>query len=127
MKKIIHTSDAPEAIGPYSQAVVHNGIVYCSGQVGFNPKTMEFAGEDVASQARQVMENLKQVLEEAGSGFPNVIKCSIYLDQMDDFGKVNEIYGEYFPENPPARETIAVDTLPKNAKVEISCIAYAAE
>ena len=124
MKKIIHTSDAPEAIGPYSQAVVHNGMVYCSGQVGFDPETMEFAGDDVESQARQVMENLQQVLEEAGSGFGNVIKCSIFLDQMGDFGKVNEIYGEYFPEQPPARETVAVDTLPKNAKVEISCIAY---
>lgn len=124
MKKIIHTSDAPEAIGPYSQAVVHNGLVYCSGQVGFDPQTMAFAGDDVESQARQVMENLKAVLAEAGSDFNSVVKCSIFLEEMDDFGKVNEIYATYFPNNPPARETVAVDTLPKNAKVEISCIAY---
>lgn len=123
MKKIIHTSKAPEAIGPYSQAVVHNGLVYCSGQVGFDPETMEFAGVNVESQARQVMENLQAVLEEAGTDFSKVIKCTIFLDEMNDFGKVNEIYGEYFPEDPPARETVAVDTLPKNAKVEISCIA----
>lgn len=124
MKKIIHTSKAPEAIGPYSQAVIHNGLVYCSGQVGFDPETMEFAGVNVESQARQVMENLQAVLEAAGTDFSNVIKCTIFLDEMNDFAKVNEIYGEYFPEDPPARETVAVDTLPKNAKVEISCIAF---
>lgn len=126
MKKIIHTSEAPEAIGPYSQAVVHNDIIYCSGQIGLESNTMDFAGDDVESQTRQVMENIKAVLQEAGSDFSNVIKCSIYMDRMDDFGTVNEIYGEYFPENPPARETVAVDTLPKNAKVEISCIAHIA-
>ncbi|MDR8392149.1 RidA family protein [Aliifodinibius sp. S!AR15-10] len=124
MKKIIHTSEAPEAIGPYSQAVVYNGIVHCSGQIGLEPETMEYAGEDVESQAKQVMQNLEAVLKKAGSDFSKVIKCSIYLDQMDDFGTVNEIYGNYFGENPPARETVAVDTLPKNAKVEISCVAY---
>lgn len=124
MKKIIHTSDAPEAIGPYSQAVVYNGLLYCSGQVGFDPDTMEFAGSDVESQARQVMDNLGAVLQEAGTDFGSVLKCTIFLEEMDDFGTVNEIYGEYFPDEPPARETVAVDTLPKNAKVEISCIAF---
>lgn len=124
MKEIIHTNDAPKAIGPYSQAVTHNGVVYCSGQIGLVPETMEFAGDDVASQARQVMKNLKAVLEEAGSGFDNVIKCSIFLADMSDFGTVNEIYGSYFGENPPARETVAVKTLPKSCKVEISCIAH---
>lgn len=124
MKKIVHTSDAPEAIGPYSQAVIHNDIVYCSGQIGLDPETMEFIGDDVASQARQVMENLQAVLKEAESDFGNVIKCSIFLDDMANFSTVNEIYGNYFPENPPARETVAVKTLPKNCKVEISCIAY---
>ncbi|MFH5833224.1 RidA family protein [Halalkalibaculum sp. DA3122] len=124
MKKIIHTTKAPEAIGPYSQAVVYNGLIHCSGQIGLDPGTMEFAGTDVQSQTRQVMKNLESVLKAAGSDFSKVIKCSIYLDQMDDFGVVNEIYGEYFPEDPPARETVAIDTLPKNAKVEISCIAY---
>jgi len=124
MKKIIHTSEAPEAIGPYSQAVIHNDILYCSGQIGLEPGTKEFAGDDVASQAEQVMENLEAVLKEAGSGFDKVIKCSIYLDDMDNFGTVNDIYGNCFDEEPPARETVAVKTLPKNCKVEISCIAY---
>lgn len=124
MKKIIHTSDAPQAIGPYSQAVVYGGMVHCSGQIGLEPETMEFAGDDIESQAKQVMQNLEAVLKQAGSDFGKVIKCSIYIDEMDDFGTVNEIYGAYFSENPPARETVAVDTLPKNAKVEISCIAY---
>ncbi|MDZ7692620.1 MAG: RidA family protein [Balneolaceae bacterium] len=124
MKKIIHTSDAPDAIGPYSQAVVHEGLIYCSGQIALDPETMEFVGDDVESQARQVMQNLEAVLAEAGSDFSKVIKCSIFLDEMDDFVVVNEIYGEFFSKNPPARETVAVDTLPKNAKVEISCTAY---
>lgn len=124
MKKIIHTSKAPDAIGPYSQAVVHDNVVYCSGQIGLDPDSMEFVGEDVESQARQVMENLKAVLEEAGSSFEKVIKCGIYLDDMDNFGTVNEIYGSYFGNNPPARETVAVKTLPKNCKVEIGCTAY---
>lgn len=124
MKKIIHTSDAPDAIGPYSQAVVHDGIVYCSGQIGLDPETMEFAGDDVETQARQVMKNLEAVLKEAGSDFSKVIKCGIFLDDMDNFSKVNEIYGSYFPSNPPARETVAVKTLPKSCKVEIGCIAF---
>lgn len=124
MKKIIHTSDAPDAIGPYSQAVVHNDVVYCSGQIGLDPETGEFVGDDVASQAKQVMENLKAVLEEAGSGFDKVIKCGIYLDDMDNFGTVNEIYGSYFDSEPPARETVAVKTLPKSCKVEVGCTAY---
>lgn len=124
MKKIIHTNNAPEAIGPYSQAVVHNDLVYCSGQIGLDPETGEFVGDDVDSQAQQVMQNLKAVLEEAGSGFDKVIKCSIFLDDMDDFATVNEIYGEYFENDPPARETVAVETLPKSCKVEIGCIAH---
>ncbi|NGP88549.1 RidA family protein [Fodinibius halophilus] len=124
MKTIIHTSDAPEAIGPYSQAVVHNDIVYCSGQIGLDPDTMEFVGDDVASQAEQVMKNLEAVLLEAGSGFGKVIKCGIYLDDMSNFETVNKIYGSFFKSDPPARETVAVKTLPKNCKVEIGCTAY---
>lgn len=124
MKKIIHTSEAPEAIGPYSQAVVHNDLVYCSGQIGLDPASMEFVGDDVESQAKQVMQNIEAVLEEAGSGFEKVMKCSIFLADMGDFSTVNEIYGSYFSNNPPARETVAVKTLPKNCRVEISCIAY---
>lgn len=124
MKEIIHTDEAPAAIGPYSQAVSHNGVVYCSGQIGLIPDTMEFAGSDVESQAKQVMKNLKAVLVAADSGFDKVIKCSIFLADMGDFATVNEIYGSYFTDNPPARETVAVKTLPKNCKVEISCVAH---
>jgi len=123
-KKIIHTSEAPDAIGPYNQAVVVDDIVYCSGQIGLEPANMEFAGNDISSQTDQVIKNLIAVLNEAGSGLDKVIKCSIYLDDMDNFITVNEIYGEYFQDNSPARETVAVKTLPKNALVEISCIAF---
>lgn len=124
MKRIIHTPDAPEAIGPYSQATVHDGTIYCSGQIGLVPGTGEFIGEGVKEQAEQVMKNLSAVLKEAGSGFDKVLKCSIFLADMDDFSTVNEIYGRHFMDNPPARETVAVKTLPKNCKVEVSCIAY---
>jgi 2-iminobutanoate/2-iminopropanoate deaminase len=122
-KEIIHSDKAPEALGPYSQAVAAGDTVYCSGQIGIKPDSGAFAGDDVVTQTAQVMENLKQVLEEAGSSFSQVVKCSIFLAEMDDFTHVNEIYGSYFEENPPARETVAVKTLPKNAKVEISCVA----
>ena len=122
-KKIVATNSAPAAIGPYSQAVIHNGLVYCSGQIALNPDTMEIVGEDAKSQAQQVMKNLAEVLRAAGSDFSKVIKCSIFLDSMDEFGVVNEVYGAFFTENPPARETVAVQTLPKNVLVEISCIA----
>jgi len=128
MKKIISTSKAPSAIGPYSQAVSVNGTVYCSGQIGLVPETMEFAKSvsesDIVAQTKQVMKNLKAVLETGGASLGSVVRCSIYVDDMDDFTVVNEIYGSYFPDEPPARETIAVETLPKNALVEISCIAY---
>ena len=122
-KKIVSTDQAPAAIGPYSQAVIYGGLVYCSGQIALDPVTMEIVGEDAETQAKQVMNNLGEVLSAAGSDFSKVIKCSIFLDSMDDFGVVNEVYGAFFTENPPARETVAVQTLPKNLLVEISCIA----
>lgn len=121
---IIKTSKAPSAIGPYSQAVNHNGTLYCSGQIPLNPENMEIVTGGVKEQTDQVMKNLKAVLEEAGSDFSKVVKCSIFLDDMSDFPAVNEVYGSYFSGNPPARETVAVQTLPKNVLVEISCIAY---
>ncbi len=124
MKEIIQTSNAPKAIGPYSQAVTYEGLVYCSGQIGLDPATMEFAGNTVDAQAEQVMKNLSAVLEAAGSSFDKVIKCTIFLADMGDFATVNAIYGRYFTENPPARETVAVKTLPKNGLVEIGCIAH---
>lgn len=123
MKKIISTEKAPAAIGPYSQAVVCGDMVYCSGQIPLDPENMNIVGEDAAAQAKQVLENLKAVLEAAGSDFSKVVKCSIFLDSMDDFAAVNEVYGGYFQTEPPARETVAVKTLPKNVLVEISCIA----
>jgi 2-iminobutanoate/2-iminopropanoate deaminase len=122
--KIVATKNAPAAIGPYSQSVIHNGVVYCSGQIALNPVSMTVVDGGVEKQAEQVMANLGEVLKEAGTTFGKVLKCSIFLHDMDDFAVVNKVYGSYFPENPPARETVAVKTLPKNVKVEISCIAY---
>ena len=122
-KKIVATNSAPAAIGPYSQAVIHNDIVYCSGQIALDPTTMEIVGEDAKTQTQQVMENLGEVLSAAGSDFSKVIKCSVFLNSMDDCDVVNEIYGIFFTENPPARETVAVQPLPKHVFVEISCIA----
>jgi len=122
-KKIVHSDDAPKALGPYSKAVIYNGIVYCSGQIGLNPQTGDFVGNSVSEQTEQVMKNLEAVLSEAGSNFANVLKCTIFLADMSDFAVVNEIYGRFFKINPPARETVAVKTLPKNALVEIGCIA----
>jgi len=121
---VVQTDKAPAAIGPYSQAVIHNNIVYCAGQIPLDPISMDVIQGGVKKQTRQVMENLKQVLLEAGTSFGKVVKCSIFLDDMGDFKEVNEIYSEFFGENPPARETVAVETLPKHVKVEISCIAY---
>jgi 2-iminobutanoate/2-iminopropanoate deaminase len=120
----IQTDDAPAAIGPYSQAVVHAGVVYCSGQVALDPKTMEMVGgDDVQAQCRQVLKNLAAVLAAAGSGFDRVLKCGVFLASMDDFAKVNEVYAEAFGESRPARAAVAVRTLPKNALVEIDAIA----
>ncbi|WP_340105817.1 RidA family protein [Rhodohalobacter sp. 8-1] len=121
---IVQTNKAPAAIGPYSQAVIHNNIVYCSGQIALDAETMEIIDGGIEEQARRVMKNLNEVLLAAGTNFGKVLKCSIFLDDMDDFATVNTVYGEYFKENPPARETVAVQTLPKNVLVEISCVAY---
>ena len=123
MKKIHSTNKAPAAIGPYSQAVSHNGILYCSGQIPLDPQTMEVVGATAAEQTKQVMENLGEVLKEAGSDYSKVLKCSIFLDNMEDFTSINEVYAGYFESDPPARETVAVKTLPKNVLIEIGCIA----
>lgn len=124
MKKIVHTDKAPKAIGPYSQAVIYDGMLYCSGQIPLDPETMEIVGETASEQAERVMKNLAAVLEAAETSFDKVLKCTIFLSDMSDFGFVNEVYGSYFESNPPARETVAVRTLPKNVMVEISCIAH---
>lgn len=120
--KIISTQNAPQAIGPYSQAIIANGIIYTSGQIGLLPNG-EMAGNGIVSQANQVLNNLKAVLEAGGSSMQNVIKTTIFLADMDDFVPVNEIYAQHFGNHKPARSTVAAKTLPKNALVEIECIA----
>jgi 2-iminobutanoate/2-iminopropanoate deaminase len=128
MKKAIHTSKAPAAIGPYSQAIVVNGFLYTAGQIALNPETMELEMADIQRETTQVMTNLKAVLDEAGMDFSNVVKTSIFLSSMDLFASVNEVYGSYFDSNGvlPARETVAVSGLPKGVNVEISLIAFKA-
>jgi len=122
MKAIISTPDAPKAIGPYSQAVRYGDLLFVSGMLGMDPKTGEFAGTDIESQAVRVLENLKAVTEAAGMGLKNVLKSTVFLKDMNDFAKFNEIYGRYFPESPPARETVQVAKLPRDAAIEISII-----
>lgn len=124
MKKIITTLNAPTPIGPYNQAILINDTLYLSGQIGLDPHSMELVEGGIPKETKQVMENLKSVLEAAEMTFDHVVKSSIFLVDMNDFGQVNEIYGSYFNnETAPARETIAVKTLPKNVRVEISMIA----
>ena len=117
----VHTSNAPEAIGPYSQAVKFGNMVFTSGQIALTPNG-EFLDADISVQTKQVCENLKEVLKAAGSDISNVIKTTIFLADMNDFGAVNEVYGKYFSHK-PARSTVAVKELPKGAKVEIETIA----
>ncbi len=124
MKKIITTINAPAPIGPYNQGVLVNDTLYLSGQIGLNPNSMELVEGCVKKETEQVMENLKSVLEAAEMNFDQVVKSSIFLSDMLDFEQVNEVYGSYFNnKTAPARETIAVKTLPKNVRVEISMIA----
>jgi 2-iminobutanoate/2-iminopropanoate deaminase len=122
-KKIIYTENAPEPIGPYSQAIFINNTLYVSGQIAIDPFIGDVVRNGVEGETEQVMQNLKHILEAAGMQFEDVVKCSIFLKDMHDFPKVNAIYGKYFSENPPARETVEVSCLPKNVLVEISCIA----
>jgi len=120
--KLISTDHAPAAIGPYSQAVTHDGIVYCSGQIGLTPDG-DWAGDDVRSQTVQALSNLKAVLLESGSAPEGVIRATIFLVSMDDFSVVNQAYSEFFGGHRPARACVEARRLPKDAKVEISCIA----
>jgi len=122
MKKVISTKAAPQAIGPYSQAIAANGFLFISGQLGVTPSG-EFAGADVKSQAQRSLQNLQAILSEAGLGFENVVKTTIFLADIADFAVVNEIYAEFFKEPYPARSTVAVKTLPKGGLVEIELIA----
>lgn len=123
-KKIISTTNAPAAIGPYSQANFINGVLYISGQIPINPATGELE-DGIERETHQVMKNLKAILEEAGMSFSNVVKATIFLKSMDDFAAMNEIYASYLDANSyPARETVQVACLPKNVSVEISMIAH---
>lgn len=124
MKQIITTSSAPAPIGPYSQAVLSGNMLYTSGQIAFNPETMALVLDDIKTETKQVMENMKAVLEAAEMTFENVVKTSIFISDMDNFSQINEIYGSYFDEaTAPARETVQVARLPKDVNVEISMIA----
>lgn len=122
--RTVSTPDAPAAIGPYSQAVVHGGLVYCSGQVALDPRTAEIVEGDVSVQTRQVLTNLQHVLEAAGSALQHVLKTTVYLKSMDEFPLMNEVYGGFFSADaPPARATVEVARLPKDVRVEIDCVA----
>lgn len=123
MKEIISTEKAPGAIGPYSQAIKAGGMVFCSGQIPLDPETGEFVSDDVAEQTHQVFKNLSAVLEAAGAGLNSVVKTTVFLADMNDFAAMNAVYGEYFVDNKPARATVQAARLPRDAKVEIECIA----
>ncbi len=123
MKEVIHSTLAPKAIGPYSQAIATNDLVFVSGQLGIDASTGEFKGTGIHSQTTQSMENIKAILKEAGLGMDSVVKTTILLKSLDDFAVVNEIYGSYFKEPYPARATFQVAKLPKDALVEIEAIA----
>ena len=123
MKRTVATDDAPKAIGPYSQAIVHNGLAYLSGQIPLDPATGQLVEGDIAAQTTRVLENLKAVLEACGSGLASVLKTTVYLKDMGEFARMNEVYGKYFPANPPARSTVEAARLPRDARVEIDAIA----
>ena len=123
MKKVISTKNAPATIGPYSQAILSNNTLYCSGQIAINPTTGNLVMENITSETTQVMQNILAVLTAADMDFSNVVKCSIFMKDMNDYAAINEVYAKSFGENPPAREAVQVSVLPKNVNVEISVIA----
>ncbi|WP_242926326.1 RidA family protein [Pontibacter vulgaris] len=120
---IVNSQNAPAPIGPYSQATMANGVLYVSGQIPLNQQTGELVTGNIEEETHMVMKNLQFILTEAGMDFSNVVKCSIFVKDLNNFGKINETYGSYFTSNPPARETVEVSRLPKDVNVEISCIA----
>jgi len=123
MKKIIKTDQAAQPVGPYNQAVQTDNMLFVSGQIPLDPATGDLVQGDVQAQTRMVMENIRAILAAAGMDFSHVVKCSIFISNMHDFPKVNEVYASYFEQDPPARETVQVGALPKFVDVEISCIA----
>lgn len=125
MREVISTKDAPQAIGPYSQAIKANGFVFVSGQVAINPATQQIITGDVAAQTDRVLRNLSEILEAAGSGLGKVARSTVFLKNMNDFAAMNAVYGKYFSTTPPARSTVEVASLPKDVLVEIDVIALA--
>ena len=125
MNEVVSTDNAPGAIGPYSQAIKANGLVFCSGQIPIDPATGSFVSDDIAEQTVQVFKNLTAVLEASGSELAKVVKTTVFLADMNDFTAMNEVYAQYFVENKPARATVQAARLPRDAKVEIECIAVA--
>jgi 2-iminobutanoate/2-iminopropanoate deaminase len=123
MKKVINTKNAPKAIGPYSQAILSGNTLYCSGQIAINPDSGNLVIENITAETNQVMKNILAVLNAADMNFENVVKCSIFMIDMNDYSAVNQVYAKCFSENPPAREAVQVSVLPKNVNVEISIIA----
>ena len=124
MKKVIYTKNAPEAIGPYSQAILSNNTLSTSGQIAINPISGDLIMDSITNETHQVMKNLQAVLEAAEMNFSHVLKCTIFLKDMNQYADINSVYEEYFDENPPAREAVQVSLLPKNVNVEISLIAH---
>ena len=124
MKKVIYTKNAPEAIGPYSQAILSNNTLYTSGQIAINPISGDLIMDSITNETHQVMKNLQAVLEAAEMNFSHVLKCTIFLKDMSQYADINLVYAEYFDENPPAREAVQVSVLPKNVNIEISLIAH---
>ena len=125
MRDVISTKDAPQAIGPYSQAIRANGFVFVSGQVAIDPATQQVIGGDVAAQTDRVLKNLSAILKAAGSGLEKVVRCGVFLKNMGDFAAMNEVYGRYFSTAPPTRSTVEVARLPKDVLVEVDVIALA--
>jgi 2-iminobutanoate/2-iminopropanoate deaminase len=123
MREIISTKDAPQAIGPYSQAIKANGFIFTSGQIAIDPATQQVIAGDISAQTDRVLRNLSEVLEAAGSGLGKVVRCSVFLKNMNDFTAMNAVYGKYFSSTPPARSTVEVSRLPKDVLVEIDVIA----
>lgn len=123
MKKVISTEKAPAAIGPYSQAILSNNTLYCSGQIAIKPATGNLVMENITAETNQVMQNISAVLTAAEMDFSHVVKCSIFMKDMNDYAAINEVYAKSFGDNPPAREAVQVSVLPKNVNVEISVIA----
>ncbi|MDH5599207.1 MAG: Rid family detoxifying hydrolase [Cyclobacteriaceae bacterium] len=122
-KQVIYTSEGPQPIGPYSQAILKNDTLYMSGQIAIDPTTGGLINDDISKETHQVMKNIGEILHAADMDYSNIVKCSIFISDMNDFSVINKAYGTYFKENPPARETVEVSNLPMFVNVEISCIA----